>query len=130
LWREYLRSRLEPRNGFFSQYHSGDLNGYHISYWAGARGTANVRKNKGFYLVATGPDLMVNAPGDSFQTIRLYKHGDAIRLMVDDVISVAYDDDGKTFGEVWTHSGWIGLRQMGHTVYCEYKDLKIYPVKP
>lgn len=121
---------LKPRSGIFAQYHSGDLNNYHISYWAGERGHANVRKNAGFHLVATGKDLVVPAPADSFQTIRLYKHGSAIRLMVDDVIAVAFDDDGKTFGPVWTHSGWISLRQMAHTIRCEYDDLKIYPLKP
>lgn len=121
---------LQPRGGFFRQYHSGDLNNYHISYWAGDRGTANARKNWGFALVATGPDLVVEGPMDAFQTIRLYKRGGVIRLMVDDIISVAFDDDGKTHGPVWTHSGWIGLRQMGHTIRCEYDNLKVFPCKP
>jgi hypothetical protein len=113
----------------FAQYHSSDLNGYHISYWAGTRGTANVRKNAGFKLVATGPDRVVNGPADAFQVVRLYKRGGTIRLMVDDIISVAFDDDGKTYGPVWNHSGWIGLRQMGHTVHCEYDSLTVYPAK-
>lgn len=120
---------LMPRSGIFTQYHSGDLNNYHVSYWAGGRGTANVRKNKGFTLAATGPDLIAQAPADAFQTVRLYKRGGTIRLAVDDVISVAYDDDGKASGPVWTNPGWIGLRQMAHTVRCEYDDLKIYPCK-
>jgi hypothetical protein len=30
---------------------------------------------------------------------------------------------------VWNHSGWIGLRQMGHTVHCEYDSLTVYPAK-
>lgn len=121
---------LQPRDGLFKLYHSGDLNNYHISYWAGDRGTANVRKNKGFALVATGPDMVVNAPPDAFQTIRVYKRGGTIRLTVDDVISVAFDDDGKTHGPIWTHNGWIGLRQMGHTIRCEYDHLKVLPLKP
>jgi hypothetical protein len=120
---------LKPRNGVFKQYHSSDLNGYHISYWAGERGTANVRKNAGFKLVATGPDRIVNGPAGAFQTVRVYKRGGTIRLMVDDVISVAFDDDGKTHGPMWNHSGWIGLRQMGHTVRCEYDSLKVFPLK-
>lgn len=118
---------LAPRSGIFAQYHSGDLDNYHISYWAGGRGTANLRKNKGFALVATGSDLVAHGPAGTFQTVRLYKRGGTIRLMVDDVVSVAYDDDGKTHGPVWSHPGWIGLRQMAHTVRCEYDDLKIYP---
>lgn len=123
-------SSLAPRNGLFKQYHSGDLNNYHVSYWAGGRGVANVRKNRGFRLVATGPDLVVQSPGEAFETVRLYKRGGQIRLTVDDIVSVAYDDDGKTYGPVWTHSGWIGLRQMGHTVRCEYDSLAVFPLQP
>lgn len=122
--------RLKRRSGSFAEYHSGDLHNYHISYWAGDRGTANVRKNAGFQLVATGRDLVAGAPSESFQTIRLYKRAGFIRLLVDDVIAVAFDDDGKTHGPVWTHSGWIGLRQMAHTVRCEYSDLRIWGLKP
>jgi hypothetical protein len=121
---------LKPRNGGFSQYHSGDIKGYHISYWASGRGTVNVRKNPGFALVATGPDRVREAPADSFQVVRLYKKGRTIRLMVDDVISVAFDDDGRSHGPVWNHPGWIGLRQMGTTVRCEYDHLAVYPLKP
>jgi hypothetical protein len=121
---------IQPRDGLFKQYHSGDLNNYHISYWAGERGTANVRKNQGFHLVAVGKDLVEGAPANVFQTIRIYNRGGTIRLMVDDITAVAYDDDGKTFGPIWTHSGWIGLRQMGHTVHCEYNRLKVLPLKP
>lgn len=120
---------LRPRNGRFNQYHSGDLNNYHISYWASDRGTANLRKNAGFHLVATGSDLITAAPAAAFQTIRLYKRGGTIRLMVDDIVAVAFDDDGKTHGPVWNQPGWIGLRQMAHTVRCEYDDLKVFPIQ-
>ncbi len=120
---------LQPRTGIFKQYHSGDINNYHISYWAAERGTVNVRKNAGFQHVATGSDLISPAPPDALQTVRLYKRGGTIRLMVDDIVSVAFDDDGKTFGPVWTNPGWIGLRQMAHTVRCEYDDIKVFPLK-
>ena len=113
---------LAPRDGLFKLYHSGDLNCYHISYWAAGRGTANCRKNRGFHLVAEGKDLVTDGPAGTFQTVRIYKRGGKIRCTVDDVLSVAYDDDGTTFGPVWTHGGWIGLRQMGHTVRCGMRD--------
>lgn len=121
---------LKPRSGTFAQYHSGDLNNYHVSYWAGDRGSANVRKNRGFALVATGPDLVARAPAGAWQSVSLYKRGNQIRLAVDGVISVAFDDNGKTYGPVWTHPGWIGLRQMAHTLRCEYDDLSVYPLRP
>jgi hypothetical protein len=69
-------------------------------------------------------------PAGSFQTVRIYKRGGAIRCLVDDVVALAYDDDGATFGPVWTHRGWIGLRQMAHTVRCEYGHVKVWPLKP
>lgn len=121
---------LKPRNGVFKQYHSSDLNNYHISYWAGDRGTANIRKNAGFNLVSTGPDLVTGGPADAFQTIRIYKRGGSIRLIVDDVVSAAWDDDGKTYGPVLNNDGWIGLRQMEHAIRGEYGALKVYPLLP
>jgi hypothetical protein len=126
---------LAPRDGTFKQYHSGDVKNYHISYWAssledGPRVDANLRKNPGFQLVAVGRDLATPAAADAFQTIRLYKRGGTIRLMVDDVVSVAFDDDGQTNGPIWDHAGWIGLRQMGRTVRCEYDHVAVYALKP
>jgi hypothetical protein len=49
---------------------------------------------------------------------------------VDSIFFVAYDDDGKGQGSAWPHLRWIGLRQMGHTIRCEYDDLKLYPLQP
>lgn len=121
---------LEPRDGTFKQYHSGDLNGYHISYWAGERDATHLRKNRGFDLVTKGEDLIRTAPADSFQTVRVYKRDGHIRLIVDDVVALAYDDDGTTYGAAHSHPGWIGLRQMGHTGYALYGDLRVYPLKP
>ncbi len=120
---------LNPRNGEYPQYNRGDINCYHISYWAAGRGTANMRKSKGFHLVAEGKDLIHGAPADAFQTIRLYKRGGKIRLMVDDVVAMAYDDDGQSYGPV-LQSGWISLRQMVKTERCEYGHVKVYPLKP
>lgn len=119
---------LAPRDGTFDQYHSGDLDSYHVSYWAAGRDTAHIRKNKGFHLVARGKDLVTPAPADAFQTIRVYKRGARIRMAVDDVVAVAYDDDGKTYGPVHTHAGWIGLRQMGHGVRGEYGQVRLFPL--
>lgn len=119
---------LVPRDGTFDQYHSGDLTNYHSSYWAAGRDTAHIRKNKGFHLVAKGKDLVTPAPSAAFQTIRVYKRGGKIRITVGDVVAVAYDDDGKTYGPVHTHAGWIGLRQMGHAVRGEYGHVKLFPL--
>jgi len=121
---------LQKRNGIFKQYHSGDLNNYHVSYWAGDRGFSNLRKNRGFHLVSSGKDYIVAGNPNAFQTVHIYKRGGNIRVMVDGLVAVAFGDDGKTFGPVHKHSGWIGLRQMGHTLRCEYGHLKIYGLLP
>lgn len=33
------------------------------------------------------------------------------------------------FGPVWVHSGWLGLRQMAHTVRRGYDELAVYPLR-
>jgi hypothetical protein len=122
---------LQRRDGTFRQYHSGDLNGYHVSYWAAPRGTTHIRKNRGFHLVATSEiDPIANAAPDTFETLRIYKRGNVLRVMVNDRIIVAWDDDGVRYGPVLRHPGWIGLRQMGHTLRCEYERLAVFPLKP
>ncbi len=120
---------LSPRTGLYPQYNRGDINAYHVSYWAAGRETANMRKSKGFHLVAEGKDLVYTAPPDTFQKIGIYKRGGKIRVLVDDIVALAYDDDGQSHGPV-LGSGWIGLRQMGHTQRCEYGEVSIYPLKP
>lgn len=122
--------KLTPRDGTYKQYHSGDLNAYHISYWAAGRETANLRKSKGFHLVAEGKDLICESPADVFQTVRVYKRGGSIRLTVDGVVALAWHDDGKTRGPALEQSGWFGLRQMGHTQRCEYGHVRIYRLQP
>lgn len=120
---------LAPRDGTFPQYHSGDLNGYHVSYWASPRGTTHIRKNRGFHLVSVS-DLnpIETAPKETFEMLRIYKRADKIRIMVNDRVIVAWDDDGKTFGPAILQSGWIGLRQMGYTLRTDYDRLAIYPL--
>lgn len=51
------------RDGLFKTYHSGALDCYHVSYWATSpggeeRGTAHIRKNHGFHIVAMGRDFI------------------------------------------------------------------------
>jgi hypothetical protein len=121
---------LAPRDGNFKLYHSGDLNGYHVSYWAPPRPTTHIRKNRGFALVADSDiDVIATSPPETFETLRIHKRGAEIRVAVGDKIIVAWDDDGKTNGPAHLDSGWIGLRQMGDTLRCEYERLAVYPLK-
>ncbi|HJN15657.1 MAG TPA: DUF1961 family protein, partial [Armatimonadota bacterium] len=117
---------LEPRDGTFKQYHSGDLGSYHISYYAGHRGSVNLRKNHGFDLTAIGREFVHNAPAQDWHTVTLLKRGGKIRLAVDGKVSLKYDDDGGTYGPIHEHSGWFALRQMYQAWYTEYDDLRVW----
>ena len=119
---------LRPRTGVFTQYTEGDIDSYHVSYYCPTRGFTNIRKNHGFHLVTSGLEYFMDAPPDTFQRVQIYKRGGAIRVLVDGQVSVAFDDDGQRYGPVHEHSGWIGLRQMGFTQRCEYRDLAVYPL--
>ncbi|WPJ95184.1 DUF1961 family protein [Coraliomargarita algicola] len=121
---------LAPRDGIFVQYHSGDLNGYHLSYWSGERKGSNLRKNKGFHLVASGEDPVASDTTDKFHRIGILKKDASIRYYVDNALALEYTDDGKEYGPAWINSGWIGLRQMDHAHWCEYDNLSIYPLLP
>ncbi len=120
---------LQERTGRFSQYINGDINNYHVSYWAGGRGSANMRKNAGFRLVSIGKDLVADFGPPEFKTVRVYKRGGQIRVIVNDVVSVEFDDPEDAYGKPWTHSGWIGLRHMAHAGYAEYGHIKVWPLK-
>ena len=121
---------LATRDGAFKQYINGDIDSYHVSYWAAGRGSANIRKNGGFYLTAVGKDLIADGEPGSYQTVCVHKHGGMIRVTVDDVLAAAFNDDGRRYGPVHDHPGWIGLRQMGHTGWAKYDALRVYPLKP
>ncbi len=120
---------LSERDGTFIQYHSGDLNGYHISYWSGVRNGSNLRKNEGFALVQSGEDPISLDKSDQFHRVGIYKNDGTIRYYVDGELALEYQDDGTTNGPVWNHSGWIGLRQMDHAHWTQYRNLSVYPLQ-
>jgi hypothetical protein len=125
-----LDPTLAKRNGTFIQYHTGDLDGYHVSYWAAPRSTTHIRKNRGFHMV-TASDLnpIADSPPEIFDVLRIYKRAGMIRVMVNDQVIVAWDDDGKSFGPVIARPGWIGLRQMGYTLRTDYERIVVYPLR-
>jgi hypothetical protein len=121
---------LAKRNGIFKQYHSGDINSYHISYYAatplGVRSMANMRKNKGFYLVANGP-TGIEYGDKSVHKIKLIKEGGHTQLAVNGKKIIDFTDDGKTYDSIWK-SGKIGLRQMKWTK-AKYRNFKVYSIR-
>ncbi|MDP0496422.1 MAG: DUF1961 family protein [Verrucomicrobiota bacterium JB024] len=122
---------LDPRDGDFSQYHSGDFSCYHISYYADApfapgRGTSNLRKNSGFYLVSNGP-AGIGPDSHTVHRVTLVKRGPHIQLAVDGQLCIDWRDNGQSYGPA-LQGGWFGLRQMQWTE-ARYTNLRIYALQ-
>lgn len=122
---------LALRDGQYNLYHSGDINAYHISYfrrkWEDERGfhTCNLRKSKGFHLVAQGADPIPNCE-DAFESyhLKIMKLNGKIDFIINDLEVFTWLDDGKEYGEILT-DGKIGFRQMAPMI-GEYSNLKVY----
>jgi hypothetical protein len=119
----------QMRAGEFKTYHSGELNAYHTSYWATreggiARGTAHIRKNHGFHLVAVGKDF-ITGQGRGPHRVRVLKLNGRIEVEVNGKLAVQWQDDGQALGPV-LRGGFIGLRQMAHTQECSYTHFTVW----
>ena len=116
---------LAPRTGPYEQYHHGDLNAYHVSYfrrmWPSERRlhTCNLRKSYGFHLVAQGPDPLpaaLDAQGP--YRMRLTVHGGEITFEVAGLPTFRWTDTHPLPG------GRIGFRQMAPMI-GEYANLLV-----
>jgi hypothetical protein len=122
---------MPKRDGTFKYYNKGQINCYHISYYANNpkdpdRGDSHLRKDPSYDVLQTGPEGIPTA-STSVHHIRLIKDKDHILMFVDDRKIIDYTDDGKTFGPVYT-SGKIGFRQMRWTDF-RYRDFKVWEIK-
>lgn len=122
---------LAVRTGDYMNYHSGDINAFHVSYFRRkepeerAFRTLNLRKSHGFYLVAQGGDPMPPAEDiTDFYHIACEKNENIIKFFINDVCLFTFEDDGKTYGD-FLGGGKIGFRQLAPLV-AEYKNLKVY----
>ena len=120
--------RLAKREGVFARYHSGDINSYHVSYFAGSRGKANVRKNWGFHLVASGDDLVAADGPEKWHHLLLVRFGGKLVLTVDGKPCITWADDGKEHGPA-LGGGKIGLRQQNDLLWGDYTNLRVYALK-
>ncbi|HWL51797.1 MAG TPA: DUF1961 family protein [Chthoniobacteraceae bacterium] len=123
---------LRKRNGEFPLYHSGDIDCYHISYYANTpetpgRLTSNLRKNHGFYLISNGPPG-ISAHSREWNRVQLLKVGDHIQLAVNGRRIIDHTDDGKRHGPV-LGGGAFGLRQMVWTV-GGYRNFRVHHTGP
>jgi hypothetical protein len=116
---------LTPRTGPYEQYHHGDLDTYHVSYfrrrWPEERAfhTCNLRKSYGFQLVAQGPDPLPGvADAQGPYALRLSVRQGEITFAVNELVAFSWRDEQPLGG------GKIGLRQMAPMI-GEYANLRI-----
>ncbi|TDD10884.1 DUF1961 family protein [Nonomuraea deserti] len=121
---------LAARTGPYEQYHHGDIDAYHVSYfrrmWASERAlhTCNLRKSHGFHLVAQGPDpLPPVLDADGPYAMRIDVRGGEVTFSVNDLVSFRWADDGAVGGPALA-GGKIGFRQMAPLI-GEYGNLRI-----
>lgn len=117
---------LKPRSGIFEQYTKGDINNYHISYYANTptqkdRPFSHLRKNKGFKKVQVGKPGIPSA-STTVHKLRLIKHRGRIQLFLDDRSIIDWTDDNPL------GVGMIGFRQMKWTQFA-YRNFKVWSVK-
>ncbi len=124
---------LSPRTGEYVQYHHGDINAFHLSFFRRKEQdersfhTCNLRKSYGFYLVAQGADPIPDAAdAKDFYTLSLLKKGPEVRFAVNGLEVLVFQDDGEQYGPLLS-GGRIGLRQLAPMI-GEYRDLRVYRV--
>lgn len=122
---------LTERTGEYPQYHHGDINAFHVSYFRRkepderAFHTCNLRKSYGFHLVAQGGDPIPDAD-EVKEPYRLAvrKENSIITFSVNDLEIFRFEDDGETYGPL-LQGGKIGFRQLAPLI-AEYGNLKVY----
>lgn len=121
---------LSKRTGEYVQYHSGDINAFHVSYFRRkepderAFHTCNLRKSYGFHLVTQGADPIPDASPDSdWYQISVVKKSGKVIFFVNNLQIFEFDDDGVTYGDILT-GGCIGFRQLAPMV-AEYRNLRV-----
>ena len=125
---------LAPRTGEYVQYHHGDIDAFHLSFFRRkekderAFHTCNLRKSYGFHLVAQGADPIPNAEdADGLYKLSLLKKGPDVRFAVNGLEVLAFHDDGVQYGPL-LQGGNVGLRQLAPMI-GEYANLHIFALK-
>jgi hypothetical protein len=127
---DVLDPALAPRTGEYAQYHHGDIDALHISYfrhWAPeerAFHTCNLRKSHGFHMVAQGADPLPSVPeAQPPYHLELVKLDAEVALSVNELTVLRWHDDGVAYGPV-LGGGKIGFRQMAPLI-AEYANLRV-----
>jgi hypothetical protein len=135
---DVLDPALAERSGPYDQYHHGDINALHVSYYRlkhpseRALLLCNLRKSYGFHMVAQGagpiPPVTLAIPP---YRVAVTKAGPHFQLHIGqgehpDLRVLEWTDDGRTYGPILA-DGKIGFRQMTPMI-AEYANLKVHRV--
>ena len=136
---DVLTGGLAPRQGLYQQYHGSDLNALHVSYFRRKHPhersftTCNLRKSKGFHLVAQGADPLPSIPDVAPPyRVEVVKFGPEVHFGIAApekpmLTLFTWIDDGETYGPV-LGGGKIGFRQMTPMI-AEYANLEVAAVE-
>lgn len=129
--RSIFDDSVNKRDGHYPQYHSGDINTYHISYfrhkYASERAfrTCNLRKSSGFHFLTQGGDPLPPAEDAlTYYQIAIEKIEGNISFKINNLEIFNFTDDGKEFGPV-LKEGKIGFRQMA-PMKAKYRNIRVY----
>lgn len=126
---------MQKRNGHYPQYHSGDINAYHMAYfrrnpWDKPHlNTVNLRKSYGNKLLIQGPNPIPNIASEKVRKnlkepyrIQVIKYGEYLRLTINGLLVFELIDTNPL------QEGKIGFRQMAN-LEAEYSNLKVNKVE-
>lgn len=126
-----LDPSLKVRTGQYNEYHHGEINAYHLSYFRRryeseqAFQLINLRKSYGFHMVAQGADPIPSLKYcDSPYRMKITKLKGVITAYVNDMQILQWSDDDTTIGAP-LQGGKIAFRQMAPMI-AEYANLKVY----
>lgn len=118
---------LAPRTGYYPQYHSGDIDALHVSYFRHkyqserAFRTCNLRKSAGFELVAQGADPLPPAEDAvDFYRMEVVKDGPRVAFSINGLPLFEWHDPSANV----LAGGRIGFRQMA-PLRAAYRNLVV-----
>lgn len=128
---------LAKRDGQYKQYHSSDINAFHVSYYRHSTDSesnfnvCNLRKSAGFKMVAQGADPLPAAKyvKEPYR-MKVIKDKEVVRFYITDPITgielmpFEFIDNEEENGK-FLEGGYIGFRQKAPLI-GEYSDLKVY----
>jgi hypothetical protein len=126
---------LKSRSGPYAQYHHGDIDALHVSYFRRslpeerAFHTCNLRKSHGFHLVAQGADPIPSvADAKGPYRLRLVTFKGLVEFSINELPIFRWKDDGLKYGRV-LGGGKFGFRQMAPLI-AEYSNLTVDALEP